>query len=48
MNKLEQLKNQLKLAEKKAEDAKANDSIADWLWGYLDGLERAIEIMEGD
>ena len=48
MTKLEKLKNQLKLAEKKAEGKKDDDSIGDWLWGYIDGLERAIAIMEED
>ena len=42
MTKLEQLKNQLEIAEKKYEESQGDD----WLWGYIDGLKRAIEIME--
>lgn len=42
MTKLEQLKNQLELAKKH----EVSDSLLSWKEGYIDGLERAIEIME--
>lgn len=42
MTKLEQLKNQPELAKKND----VSDSLSDWKEGYIDGLERAIEIIE--
>lgn len=42
MTKLEQLKNQLDLAKKN----EVSNSLLDWKEGYIDGLERAIEIIE--
>ncbi len=43
MTKIEQLKKQLKRVKEK----EMNDSLADWQEGYIAGLKRAIEIMEG-
>lgn len=44
MTKLQKLKNQLEIAERKYKESPGDD----WLWGYIDGLKRAIEIMEED
>lgn len=51
MTKLEQLKNQLKIAKKKQkknEKQRSSEHLLDWYEGYTDGLERAIEIIEED
>ncbi|KXS40007.1 MAG: hypothetical protein AWU54_2151 [Candidatus Frackibacter sp. T328-2] len=42
MTKLEQIKNQLELAKNK----KVTESLEEWMEGYIDGLKRAIEIIE--
>jgi len=43
MTKLEQIKNQLEIAKRHYDKKR---SIKDWQEGYIDGLERAIEILE--
>ena len=49
MTKLEQLKNQLEIAEKKMKKNRkrgSSEHLLDWYEGYTDGLERAIDILE--
>lgn len=51
MSKLDKLKNQLEIAEKKMKKNRergSSEHLLDWYEGYTDGLERAIDIMEED